>query len=191
MAVLADTTGLVLAGGAGRRVGGADKGLLCWRGKPLAEYVVQGLRGEVDTLLISCNRNQDYYASLADIIVSDQRQDFAGPLAGVEAAMAVVDSEFLLICPCDTPQLPRDLGARLLGALRGAGTGTDISYAHDGDRAQYLCALLRTRILGSLTRELDSGTRAVRDWYRQHRCIAVDFSKQRTCFRNINRMDRA
>lgn len=191
MALLADTTGLVLAGGAGRRVGGADKGRLCWRGKPLVERIVQGLRGEVDTLLISCNRNQEYYAGLADGIVTDQRPGFAGPLAGIEAAMAVLDSEFLLISPCDTPDLPRDIGARLLGALTGAGTDTDISYAHDGNRDQYLCALLRTRILGSLTRELDSGTRAVRDWYRQHQCVAVDFSAQRACFRNINRMDQA
>jgi molybdopterin-guanine dinucleotide biosynthesis protein A len=50
---------------------------------------------------------------------------------------------------------------------------------------------LRTRILDSLTPELDSGTRAVRDWYRLHKCIAVDFSAQRSCFRNINRMERA
>ena len=97
MAGLADTTGLVLAGGAGRRVGGADKGLLPWHGRPLVEQVVQKLRGEVATLLISCNRNQDYYASLADRIVADQRPGFAGPLAGIEAAIPVLDSEFLLI----------------------------------------------------------------------------------------------
>lgn len=188
MALLADTTGLVLAGGAGRRVGGADKGLLCLEGKPLVEQVVQRLRGEVATLLISCNRNQDYYASLADRIVTDQRPGFAGPLAGIEASTAVLDSEFLLISPCDAPRLPGDLGATLLGALRAAGAGADISYAHDGEHAQYLCAILRTRILGSLTPALDKGTRAVRDWYRQHHCIAVDFSGQRSCFRNINRL---
>jgi molybdopterin-guanine dinucleotide biosynthesis protein A len=191
MAVLADTTGLVLAGGAGRRVGGADKGLLCWEGEPLAAQVVQRLRGEVTTVLISCNRNQAYYATLADRIVADQRPGFAGPLAGIEAAVAVLDSEFLLISPCDAPRLPRDLGARLLAALNKAGADTDISYAHDGERGHYLCAMLRTRILDSLTPELDSGTRAVRDWYRLHKCIAVDFSAQRSCFRNINRMERA
>ena len=87
--------------------------------------------------------------------------------------------------------MPGDLGARLLGALREAGSATDISYAHDGERAQYLCALLRTRILDSLTRELDTGTRAVRDWYRLHHSIAVDFSTQRGCFRNINRVEQA
>ena len=87
--------------------------------------------------------------------------------------------------------MPGDLGARLLDALQEAGPGTDISYAHDGEQAQYLCALLRTRILDSLTRKLDSGTRAVRDWYRLHQSIAVDFSTQRSCFRNINRIEQA
>ena len=81
-----DTTGLILAGGAGRRVGGRDKGLLTWRGAPMAAQVAQRLRPQVARLLISCNRNTDYYATLADATVADSRRDFQGPLAGIEAA---------------------------------------------------------------------------------------------------------
>ncbi|MFC1579257.1 molybdenum cofactor guanylyltransferase MobA [Pseudomonadota bacterium] len=188
MDALQDTTGLVLAGGAGRRVGGVDKGLVPWKGKPLVEHVVHRMRTEVATLLISCNRNSDYYAPLADNIVNDQRHGFPGPLAGIEAAIPLLETEFLLISPCDTPCLPDDLGARLLAALDGPGASFNISYAHDGERGQYLCAVLRRRVVHTLTAALDSGVRAVHLWYRQHRCVAVDFSHQRTRFHNINRL---
>lgn len=192
MNTLPGVTGLILAGGAGLRMGGADKGLLAWQGRPLVEHVARTLRNEVDTLLISCNRNREYYSSLADAIVTDTRPGYSGPLAGIEAATPLLRSEFLLISPCDTPHLPHDIGSRLLTAMvEAADTTVDISYACDGEREHYLCAVLRTRILGTLSPELDRGTRAVRHWYRQHRCLAVDFSSQRGCFHNINTPDQA
>jgi molybdopterin-guanine dinucleotide biosynthesis protein A len=183
---LHNTTGLILAGGAGRRVGGQDKGLLDWQGKPLASQVAARLRPQVGRLLVSCNRNSEYYATLADATVSDSRRDFQGPLAGLEAAAAVVDSEFLVISPCDTPELPLDLAARLLDAL--VLSGKDISYAHDGERGQYLCAALRCAILPSVCQYLDEGGRAVRHWYAGHGATPVDFSDQPTGFNNYNEL---
>jgi molybdopterin-guanine dinucleotide biosynthesis protein A len=179
-----NTTGLILAGGAGRRVGGQDKGLLSWEGKPLAAQVAARLRPQVGRLLISCNRNNDYYATLGDATVADTRRDFQGPLAGMEAAAAAVTEDFIIVAPCDTPLLPSDLAARLLDALNHS--NGDISYAHDGERGHYLCAAVRRSILPSLTRFLDEGQRAVRHWYAQHRCSAVDFSDRAECFVNYN-----
>ena len=178
------TTGLILAGGAGRRVGGQDKGLVNWQGRPLAAQVAARLRPQVSHLIISCNRNRDYYATLADAVVSDSRGDFQGPLAGLEAAAALVESEFLIISPCDTPQLPLDIAARLLAPLTHA--DKDISYAHDGERSHYLCAAIRCAVLRSVSDFLDRGERAVRHWYAEHRACPVDFSDQPQCFNNYN-----
>lgn len=179
-----NTTGLILAGGAGRRVGGQDKGLVNWQGKPLAAQVAERLRPQVGRLLISCNRHSEYYATLADATVSDSRADFQGPLAGLEAAHSLVDNEFLIISACDTPRLPLDLAQRLLRAL--THSGKDISYAHDGERHHYLCAAIRSAILPSIPDYLDKGERAVRHWYAEHRTCPVDFSDQPQCFRNYN-----
>jgi len=182
-----DTTGLILAGGAGRRVGGEDKGLLDWHGKPLAAHVAERLRPQVKRLVISCNRNRDYYATLADATVADRRENFQGPLAGLEAAASQLEGDTILIAPCDTPLLPRDLASRLLDALSAAGDSMDISYAHDGERGHYLCAAIRSRILPSLATFLATGQRAVRHWYALHHCVVVDFSSEADCFRNYNR----
>ncbi len=190
MISLHDTTGLILAGGAGLRMGGADKGLLPWRNLPMAAHVAGRLRPQVNRLLISCNRNRDYYATLGDATVTDSRRDFQGPLAGLEAAIPHLASAFLVIAPCDNPLLPLNLVERLLDPLLAAVGGTTaISYAHDGERSQYLCAAIRTGILPSLPIFLDEGHRAVRHWYARHRCAVVDFSDQPGCFANFNNPD--
>jgi molybdopterin-guanine dinucleotide biosynthesis protein A len=179
-------TGLLLAGGAGRRVGGADKGLLEWRGAPLAVHVSRWLRPQVSRLVVSCNRNRAFYAKLADDTVADCRGHYQGPLAGIEAAEPLLQTRFAIIVPCDTPLLPGHLVPRLLAPLL-AGAG-DIAYASDGERDHYLCAALRCSILPSLGPFLDGGQRAVRAWYAQHRSLAVEFPGEAHCFTNYNEM---
>jgi len=182
-----EATGLILAGGAGRRVGGRDKGMLTWQGQALAAHVAQRLRPQVGRLLISCNRNEPFYATLGDATVIDNRTDFQGPLAGLEVALPQIGSEYLVIVPCDMPLLPPDLAERLLGALE---PGTrDISYAHDGARDQYLCAAIRVAVLPSLGGFLEEGQRAVRHWYARHRYCTVDFADQAGCFENYNSLE--
>jgi molybdopterin-guanine dinucleotide biosynthesis protein A len=182
-------TGLILAGGAGRRVGGVDKGLLPWRDTFLAAQVAQCLRPQVSDLLLSCNRNRTGYAGLADITVTDTRENYQGPLAGIEAAIPHTKGGILIVAPCDTPLLPPDLVERLVSALRAGDGRTQVSYARDGQRDHYLCAAIRTGILPGLPRFLDSGQRAVRHWYAQQRCCAVDFSDRAGCFENYNELD--
>jgi molybdopterin-guanine dinucleotide biosynthesis protein A len=185
-------TGLILAGGAGRRVGGRDKGLIPWRGKPLVEHVLLALENQVDkvdTLIISCNRNLDEYQKYNTRLVSDEREGFQGPLAGIEAAKPHVQTEFLLLAACDMPLLPADLVARLRRPLIEAHAAVDISFVHDGEREQYLCAMLRSTCLQGLDAYLADGQRAVRRWYARHPCVAVDFSDCPGAFRNYNHID--
>lgn len=182
-------TALILAGGAGRRVGHRDKGLILWEGKPLIAHVSAALKPQVTDMLISCNRNFACYEKFASHVVADTRRNFQGPLAGLEAASAAINTELLVVVSCDMPHLPDDLVERLLAPLLNiADNAPDISYAHDGLRAQYLCAGLRKTSLSSLPQFLDEGQRAVQDWYRSRNAVAVDFSDQHACFRNYNRL---
>lgn len=190
MESVSNITGLVLAGGAGRRVGLRDKGLITWRGKPLIAHVCDGLRPQVGQLLISCNRNSSQYKEYTAQTVADNRGDFQGPLAGLEAASAYIRADFLVVVCCDMPQLPPDLVTRLVAPFTdNFPDSPEISYAHDGSRAQYLCAVIKRDCLSTLSSFLDEGHRAVREWYRSRQSIPVDFSDQRSSFRNYNELD--
>ncbi|MFK3796344.1 molybdenum cofactor guanylyltransferase MobA [Pseudomonas sp. NPDC088444] len=100
---------LLLAGGQGQRMGGRDKGLIEWRGEPLIQHLHRLTRPLTDDLIISCNRNHEHYAPLADQLVRDDEQDFPGPYAGIRAGLAVARHEFLLVMPCDAPLLDVEL----------------------------------------------------------------------------------
>ena len=182
-----DITGLILAGGAGRRAGGQDKGLVLWRGEPLVAHVAARLRPQVDAVLISCNRNAEAYSRYAVQTVADRRAGFQGPLSGLEAAAPALSTTYVAVAACDTPLLPGDLVNRLLAVLRSS--DADICCAHDGQRAHYLCAVMRTVCLSSLTPFLDSGGRAVHEWYATRSWLTVDFSDRASAFDNLNRID--
>ncbi|MDB4348037.1 molybdenum cofactor guanylyltransferase [bacterium] len=183
-------TGLVLAGGQGRRVGHRDKGLIEWHGRALIAHVCERFRPQVDELIISCNRNHDDYRHYADQLISDTQNNSRGPLAGLEAAIPVVHSPLLAIVPCDIPMLDQNLVKRLKTALlQPADDPVDVSYAHDGERDQYLCVLMRRECLHSVKEYLRDGGRSVRDWYTQQRTAAVDFSNCTASFHNINTLN--
>lgn len=181
-------TGLILAGGAGHRVGGRDKGLIAWAGKPLVQHVVERIGPQVDTVIISCNRNRAHYRKFGGDIVGDMRPGHAGPLAGLEAAYPRIATNLLLLVGCDTPLLPNDLARRLTEELLQCSTDVEICYAHDGLRAHYLCAALRRNCLTSLTEFLDGGGRAVREWFNSRKTRAVDFSDSPEAFANLNEL---
>ena len=179
--------GLILAGGAGRRVGGADKGLLPGPdGAPLVANVARQLRPQVGQLFISCNRNPARYAVYADTLLSDRLPDFAGPLAGLASFPWQDHHGLLLLCPCDTPCLPADLGAALARPLQ-RNPRLQLSYAVVGDQPHYLHALLRTQALATLADFLAEGGRAVRHWYATLACAPVAFAEAEGAFANWNK----
>jgi molybdopterin-guanine dinucleotide biosynthesis protein A len=72
MIVRSDVTGLLLAGGRAQRMGGIDKGLIPFLGKPLIEHAIHRLGPQVSNLVINANRNQDIYSQYGYPIVADQ-----------------------------------------------------------------------------------------------------------------------
>ncbi|MCB1561713.1 MAG: NTP transferase domain-containing protein [Xanthomonadales bacterium] len=101
----------ILAGGAGRRVGGADKGWLLRDGRPQIEALIDAIRSNEERLglapsrlLISANRNLDDYARLGDAVIpdGDEFDQFPGPLIGVMRLLqAIQPSERLITLPVD------------------------------------------------------------------------------------------
>jgi len=179
-----DVTAVILAGGQGRRMGGLDKGLIEFQGRSLAAILVERLEQQGVDIVINANRNLARYQQFGHTVISDQLDDYQGPLAGFASAMTVVNSPFILTLPCDGPLLAEDYLARFIAAY--ANEPAPILVADDGERLQPVHALLRVDLLPSLVRFLDSGDRKIDRWYAEHEYARVDFSDCTGMFRNIN-----
>lgn len=178
-------TGLVLAGGQARRMGGGDKGLRPFRGRSLVEHAIVRLQTQVDALIINANQNLESYRALGYPVVSDSSvvEAFAGPLAGLHAGLCACSTPLLLTVPCDSPLLPLDLVARLSEAL--AANAADLAVARSASGLQPVFSLCRRRLLDHLTNYLDGGGRKMDRWYAALKMVAVDFPDE-AAFVNIN-----
>jgi molybdopterin-guanine dinucleotide biosynthesis protein A len=184
MNVLCDITGLILAGGRGRRVQGADKGLLPYQGRPMIASVIERLAPQVHALIISANRNVAIYRQFGWPVVTDELREYQGPLAGLCCGLAATASPWLLSVPCDGPRLPLDLAARLAAVQHDSGARVVI--ASDGSRTQFAYALIATGLLPDLRAWLAEGHRRLGGWLeRQHPAI-VDCSDVAQSFANFN-----
>lgn len=178
-------TGAVLAGGRGRRMDGADKGLVLLGGKPLVAQVLLRLAPQVGAVVISANRNLDRYAAFGHPVATDAFGDFAGPLAGVHAALARATTRYLVSVPCDAPYFPTDLVVRLAAAL-GAAPRALAAVARTGAQPQPVFALYdRHAVYPSLETCLQSGSRKVDAWHATLAPVIVDFDDD-AAFRNLN-----
>lgn len=164
-------------------MGGADKGLLDFRGKPLVAHVIERLIPQVDTLLISANRNLDDYLDFGFPVVTDASIDRLGPLAGIAAGLQACETPWLLVCPCDCPALPVDLASRLLqGAIE---ANASLAVAGTAEGLQPTFQLCRRDRLPVLTDYLATGERKVRGWCLTQKAVEV-FFKDAAAFRNLN-----
>lgn len=184
---LPTVTGLILAGGLGRRMSrdgrGTNKALTLFNGQPMVQHVIERLGPQVDTMLLNVNQDHDAFEQFGLPLVSDAVGGFAGPLAGLHAGMSSATNPWILTAPCDSPFLPTDLTARLMKAAMQA--DADLAVVSSGGRAQPVFALARCALLKNLTEFLSAGGRKIDAWYAPLRIVEVDFEDQ-DAFRNIN-----
>lgn len=185
-----DITGLVLAGGRGSRMGGVDKGLQNHGGVPLAMHALLRLAPQVGRVMINANRNLGAYESFGAPVWPDTVPDYAGPLAGFLAGFEHCETAWLVTVPCDSPLFPDNLVQRLAAAA--VEHDADIAIAATTEagvlQVQPVFCLLKTGLIESLVRFIQSGQRKVDKWTAQHRCIEVPF-EDANAFSNANTMD--
>ncbi|MCL4746327.1 MAG: molybdenum cofactor guanylyltransferase [Burkholderiaceae bacterium] len=186
----ADITGVVLAGGLGRRMSsdgaGVDKGLQPLRGRPMVAHVIARFEPQVGRLIVNANRNRQRYAEFGFPVWGDSIEGFAGPLAGIEAGLAHCETPYLATAPCDTPFIPLDLVSRLACAVESAGAA--LAVAHTGTRSHPVFMLVERSQLEGLRSFLASGRRRIDAWYAGLATVSVDFGDEQA-FSNINTLD--
>jgi molybdenum cofactor guanylyltransferase len=175
-----DITGLLLAGGRGARMGGADKGLQNFNGVPLALHALLRLQPQVGELLVNANRNLSAYEAFGWPVWPDALPDFAGPLAGFLTGLERCETPWLVTVPCDTPLFPADLVQRLAEAAQREDAQIAMASAPEADgqlRTQPVFCLLRRELLDSLVRFTHEGGRKIDAWTAQHRTAVVAFDR--------------
>jgi len=115
--------GVILAGGQARRMGGGDKCLLECGGATLLEHVIGRLEPQVGNMALNANGDRARFAGFGMPVIADTVTGFAGPLAGILAAMdwaAALGAVQVVTVAADTPNFPGDLVAGLKHAQGGA-----------------------------------------------------------------------
>jgi molybdopterin-guanine dinucleotide biosynthesis protein A len=182
MAATPTVTVAILAGGAGARFGGRDKGLVELAGKPLVEWVLRCVPDDAERLIVA-NRNLDIYAGFARV-VSDALPGHRGPMLGILAALREARSDFVATLPVDCPRPPHDWLARLIAPLR-THMSLKLCVAHDGQRREPLFAAYRRDAIDSSINEAVSDAPVWR-WQDALGAREVDFSDVPGAFGNIN-----
>jgi molybdopterin-guanine dinucleotide biosynthesis protein A len=175
----AEITGVVLAGGRGSRMGGLDKGLQNHRGMPLALHALLRLQPQVGALLVNANRNLGAYEALGSPVVPDPIGDYQGPLVGFLAGLEQCATPWLVTVPCDTPNFPTDLVARLAAAVQAqdAELAYPVTTEADGrEQSHPVFCLMKSMLLESLVAFLGNGGRKIDAWFAQQHAVAVPFA---------------
>ena len=180
-------TGVVLAGGKGRRMGGVDKGLQLFRGRTLIDLVLERMQPQVTEILINANQNRERYEAYGYDVIGDLFSGHAGPLAGLHSALTAASHDLVLTVPCDSPFLPNDLAERLGTARRTE--SADIAVARTGHQAHPVFCLVQRKLLPHLTSFLDDGGRKIDAWYADLNVVEVAFDDQPEAFANFNTLE--
>ena len=186
-AVQSGISGIVLAGGQGRRMGGVDQGLPLLRGRPMVDWVLERLSPQADEILINANQNLETYARFGHRVIPDEIGGFAGPLAGLHAALGAAAHPLVVTVPCDSPFLPLDLAARLRAALEAR--GAELAVARTGAQPHPVFSLVRRSVRNHLTSFLAAGGRKIDAWYATLKVVEVAFDDEADAFSNINTRD--
>ena len=183
----ADITGWVLAGGRGSRMGGIDKGLQLHAGVPLALRAMRRLAPQVGGVAINANRHADAYASFGVPVYPDSLADHPGPLGGFLAGLEHCTTTYLMTVPCDTPNFPLDVVARLACELirQDVPLAMAATRSATGVQPQPVFCLMAAHLRQSLLDFTAAGQRKPQRWAELNRCAWVVFDDE-SAFVNAN-----
>jgi molybdopterin-guanine dinucleotide biosynthesis protein A len=169
-------------------MGGIDKGLILFLGKPLIASAISRLQNQVGPILINANRNISTYAAYGYPVILDETPDFSGPLAGFSAGLKACKTPYMLTSPCDSPLLPLDLTSQLASEMERG--DFDLVYASSQEAdgkiwAQPVFCLMRIDVLESLEHFLQKGDFKIDRWFKELRSGTVIFNDVQV-FANVN-----
>ena len=208
-------TGLILAGGAGRRVGSRDKGLIELDKQKLIQRQIDWLKPQVQSILISANRNiaeyQTYgYPVLPDKPIEQDQQvskpnvdnlfknhqkldKFNGPLFGLMQGLIHCETSHLFVVPVDQPFLPVDTVSRLIEKINSKTQSmpddkklSTSGFLKTREREHYLCLLIESKYREDLRANLIEKNFRVSQFLKGCNIQGIDLNLQESQLANLN-----
>ncbi len=180
---------VILAGGFGRRLG-RDKATTEAGGRPLLHWSALAAAEVSEDIVVAMRPDQEFPA-LDGVVwreAIDHRHD-RGPLAGLEAALPLIEHEVAVAVACDMPFLRPEL----LRAVAEACDGVEIAMPYLDGVAQPLLAAYRPSVVPRATQLLDDGDGRIRALLPlvAHRLLEVEelraHDPELASFTNVNR----
>lgn len=178
---------LILAGGRSSRMEGQDKGLIKLLNRPMISYVIERLTAQVGQILISANRHIEDYQQFGYEVLTDDYDDYRGPIAGMARGLTQSNSNYLLTVPCDGPLLPLDIASRMLDfAVQNKAPAVLV---FDGQYKQPTYNLIHKDLLNALNQSLANNEHKLGKWLMDNGALKLDFSDQKSAFLNVNTLE--
>ncbi len=183
---------LVLAGGLGRRMSGADKGWVEWGGSSLVECILDQLQMQSSTempIVISANRNIQRYQSLGYPVLKDHNFSFEtgglGPLAGIQQALKSNRARRWITWPVDSPIVPKHYIKRMTQ------TQSPMVVAEQKGRKHYAHMSISERLSIPLEEYIHAKRRSIKGFLAQYPSEAVQFDLNEGLLLNFNTHEEA
>ena len=173
------TLGVILAGGLARRMGGGDKTMRAIAGRPILDHVIERLAPQCASLILNANGDPARFGAWALPVVPDDVPDFAGPLAGVLAALDWTALhhpaiEWVVSVAGDCPFLPRDLVARM--QTERALMQAELAVAASGDQSHPVVGLWKVSLREALRHALVvEECRKIDRWTARYRLVTTQW----------------
>ena len=185
--------GGILAGGLSSRMNGQDKGLQSYNKRPMVSWIIDALQTSVDKLYINCNRNISEYKAFGFDLCQDIMPYYQGPLAGIHSLLNASNADYLLISPCDTPNIAESFPKRMLAELKKRHLDTPnqalLLAATFQGKHHPLHMCISSSYINKLKTSLNNGERKVMRWLEDNNVSWIDFSDADSDFSNLNSLD--
>jgi len=179
-------TGIILAGGSGSRMNGADKSQLVVNNRPMLDRNIEKLRKWFSQVLIVTNRQRCYdYPDVKQII--DERAG-CGPLMGLYSGLRASGHKLNFVMACDMPHVSQDMVQLLMDNTKDA----DVVVPMINGYYEPLLAIYNKSVIPAIEESIENELFKVVDFYdkvrvgrvKENEITAID--PELLSFMNIN-----
>ena len=180
---------IIMIGGKSSRLGGGIKSLIKINNKKIFDIILERIQPQIDKIIVNSNIEDTEISKYKFPIIKDVKQGYLGPLAGIHAGMQWLNKnkpkvDWLLTLPGDTPFIPLNLVSCFEEKIN---QDSKIILAKSNDKIHPIIGAWHTSLLTSLNEHLESGTRKILEWAKNHPLEFLEFNeKSYDPFFNIN-----